>query len=563
MTPLAANLVALRDRYPAVAAVVEGLGGAPSRGEWSMARSGVPAVRRGGTWLTSAFDPVAEALKAVPPWDPGVDFAVVIGLGAGYLAEAVASRYPDLPLVVAEEDPAWLTEVLAHRDLSGLWSSGRVVPLLGPDARVIGEFFRPLACRTVELLSWRPLALLSPAWGGAVKAQVGESQAQARVNLATFGRFGDLWRRNLAKNEAHAPAVRPLTALTRWAEGVPAVVAAAGPGLADRLAWMKEHRDRFLLIAVDTAWSALCHHGLEPDVLLVLDGQYWNARHLDRPLPQKTLVVTEWIGPSRAFRLAPDRTYVAATSVPFLRARETARWGSLGALPSGGSVATAAWSLALHLGCPEVAFAGLDLGYPRGQTHVPGSQFEEAVHRQAHRLIPAETRGLGLRGWEGLVSRPSLDGGWVWSDPRMDLFRHWLSAAVARHPGVKAVNLGTRGSVVPGLEPAAVDYGHHWPRVALPPVPLSPPLRRGAGSLETPPFPHLAAVLSPASLADFNQALDRAWAVAREYWGTEVWDAWAGRAKTTWDRWPSARSRQAVEEVVSLALTWRRFLDLP
>lgn len=554
MSLFEANLAVLRLRHPEAARRLEGLAGQADQGYWSPTRSGAVTVRRQGALLASSFDPAAEAARAVPDWAEA-DFAVLPGIGAGYLAEAVAARYPDLPVVVAEEDPVWLAEVLNHRDVTGLLSHPPVVLLLGPDPGVLGQFLMPLACRTVEVLFWRPLERVCGPWRNRLAEQVVQAQAQARVNLATYRRFAPLWRRNLAKNEAQGSRLRPLSALAGWASGLPAVIAAAGPSLAERFSWMRQQRQRFLLIAVDTSWPALSAQGLEPDVLVILDGQYWNARHVDKPLPSRTLVVTEWIGPPRAFRLAPGKTYVAASSVPFLRARESALWGELGSLPSGGSVATAAWSLALLLGCREVAFAGLDLGYPRGLTHVPGSQFEEAIHRKARRLNPAETQGLGLRGNEGTTRQPALDGGELASDVRMDLFRRWISAAVAARPEVKAVNLGTRGSVIPGLLPAEPDYGSSWAEVRLGPPPAEPVLRRGGTGPTKGPFPALARVLGE---EDFAAAVEEAWAAARAHWGP-AWDAWAGRAKATWDRWPSQRSRRAVEEVVSLALDWQAF----
>lgn len=556
MNFLARNLDALGRSNPEAARLLGGLDLPGARGQWTVSRSGLPTVTLDGVRLASAFDPSAEALKAVPAWGEDVDFALLPGLGTGYLAEAVAARYPDLPLVLAEADPRWFREVLVHRDLTGLWLLPRVVVLLGPDPAVVGSFFSAVSCRVVETLSWRPLAERDPGWHRAVADQVAGAQARGRVNLATFGRFASLWNRNLKKNEAGAREVRPLAALDgRWS-GVPAVVAAAGPSLAEAFGWIEAHRDRVVLIAVDTAWPALAARNLVPDVLVVLDGQYWNARHVDREPPPSTLVVTEWIGPPRAFRLAPGRTYVAASSVPFLRTRESQRWGDLGTLASGGSVATAAWSLALHLGCPEVAFAGLDLGYPGGLTHVPGSQFEEALHRRSHRLSPAETGGLGLRGLEGLTWRPGLIGGPVRSDPRMDLFRDWLTASTSAHPEVRAVNLGTRGSLVPGLVPPPAGYGEDWPVVPPRVVESSPVLSCRLMTVSVPPFEVFRAL---ADEPDFPAAVDRAWAAGRLFWGEAIWDGWAGRAKRTWDRFPSVRSRRALVETARATVAWEVF----
>lgn len=546
---LGPNLTALNRLQPGVAALLASATGG-RRGEWRASRSGAPSVVRGGASLVSSFDPELEARRAVPDCS-GADFIVLPSLGAGYLVEAVVARYPDVPVVVAEGDPAWASEVFEHRDLSALWSLPFVTLLLGPDPSVVGDFLESWACASVVVVPWRPTAVQEAAWHQAVEDQVAGAQARARVNPVTSARFGDLWRRNLAKNEAWSRehGVRAVASLAGQGRGAPAVIAAAGPSLADSLDWLTDHRGQYLLLAVDTAWPALAARGLEPDVLLVLDGQYWNSRHVDRDPPRRTLVVTEMVGPPRAFRMAPERTLVTATSVPLLRRREEELWGDLGALASGGSVATAAWSLALLLGCVEVGFAGLDLGYPRGLSHVPGSQFEEAIHRRAHRLVPAETQGLGLRGLRGLVPRPALDGGLVLSDARMDLYRSWLEASVAVHPEVRTYNLGTRGSVVRGLQPGAPSW-RPGPAPTLTPGPSRFPGSR----VSLPPFDALIALAEGTSLDP------DAWQRARSHWG-DVWDRWAGRAWATWERFPSTQSRRAVQEMVELTLSWRPVWD--
>ena len=548
MNFLEENLRVLQKFHPEVAEKLSAVIRPPEQAVWVASRKGPLTVRRGGIFLASSFDPVTEATHAVPDWGSKVDFAILTGLGAGYLVEAVVARHPDLPVVVAESDPAWLLEVLSHRDLTALLAHRFLVFCLGPDPRELGRILDLFSCRTIEILSWRPLTNLEPGWHKALEDQVAQAQARAGVNPATYAKFGALWLRNLRKNEAFSREVRPLASLAGLWAGCPAVIAAAGPSLGQSFEWMKRHRKQFVLIAVDTAWSALSAHGFEPDVLVVLDGQYWNARHVDRTPPENTLVVTEWTGPPRAFRLAPGRTYVARSSIPFLRRREETLWGTLGALASGGSVATAAWSLALLLGCREVAFAGLDLGYPRGQTHVPGSQFEEATHRQARRFAPAETLGLGLRGFFGLFQRPSLDGGTILSDARMDLFRDWLSASVLSRPDIRAVNFSTIGSVVPGLLVPPLDYGSSWPSI-LPRAPQSiPALLRSDATPESPPFDALRTLSAQAACSQ-----------AQKFWGPEVWDRWSSRALATLDRFPSPRSRRALEEVITLALSWEPF----
>jgi len=187
-------------------------------------------------------------------------------------------------------------------------------------------------------------------------------------------------------------------------------------------------------------------------------------------------------------------------------------------------------------------------------THVAGSQFEEKIHRQSRRVEPAETLGLGLRGLEGLHPVQALDGGLVLSDHRMDLFRRWLSDAVAARPEVRAINLSTRGSVVAGLLLAPPNYGESWAPVELFLGGLD--FTPGKSRSGEPPFDQLRSAMAlsdrRAAAADFRVR-------AEAFWGPSTWQSWAGRAWQTWERWPSARSWRAVNEVMELTLQWERF----
>lgn len=478
---------------------------------WSQARSGEATAQREGRWLASRFDPALEARRslAAAPDEPGL--VVLGGLGLGYELEAAVQRWSDAPVVVVD-DPAWIYEVARHRDLGALWSHPRVT--LCRSDEELKAFLEAWEFPVITTLMWRPGEEADPARASHWRALVAEAQARNQVNFATGRRFFDLWRRNRDRNEASLGPARPLHFLEGVWSGRPVVVAAAGPSLAEDLDWMGRYRDRFVLVAVDTAWSSLGAHGFVPDVVVALDGQYWNVRHLDRPLPATTLLVTEAVGPPKAFRLAPDRTFVAASSVPLLRASEGGRWGELGALPSGGSVATAAYSLARLGGASLVVFAGLDLGYPRGQTHVPGSQFEEAIHRRSHRLGPSETLGLGLR--DRTLSTLVVDGEGrpLESDPKFGVFAHWLERSIAAHPELAVYRLNRRGRSLRGVEVLGPHVAEAWPKV------------------------------EPWSVPDRAQVIRRPVPAGLETLG---WESWAGRARRTWERWPSAATRAVLQ----------------
>lgn len=207
-------------------------------------------------------------------------------------------------------------------------------------------------------------------------------------------------------------------------------------------------------------------------------------------------------------------------------------------------MATTAWSLALLLGAAEVVFCGLDLGYPRGGSHVQGSQFEERKHRLARRLQPAETWSLGWLGEAGLTPRPAVNGGTIVSDPRMDLYRAWLALEVARHPEVRAWSLSSQGSRIPGLATPPAGFAEAWPLQQVPAWPLGP---RIAGLGADQPLGDQVP-----GLAGFPETVSTTWvdrwdAEGQQRWG-EGWEMLAGPALRSWRQFPSNRTKQSLSE---------------
>ena len=554
MDVLARNLEVLNARFPSLLTdLAADQAPWPEVPEFFTGRSGEVSARWRGLSLASAFDPRAEAAKSVPEVAADTEALVLGGLGLGYGLEAVLEKYPDLPLLVVEPASVWFLAVLAHRDLTKVLSAPFVSWQIGGLPTQVGTYLGRFAFRKVLYWPHRPTQTLFGTWFDGVEKALNDFQAMARVNLATLERFSHLWFRNLRKNEAQAQEcrVQPVSRLAGLAAGRRLVVAAAGPSLEANLAWLLQKRQEILLVAVDTSWKTLTGAGLLPDVLVIMDGQYWNARHVDPPVAAPTVVITEWISHPSTLCLAPGRTFVTASSVPLLRDRERQLWGDLGTVRSGGSVATTAWSLCLLLGAAEVFFCGLDLGYALGGGHVRGSQFEQRKHRLACRLNPAETLGLGWLGEPGLSWQPAVDGGQVRSDPRMDLYRSWLSLSFSENPATHVASLSRVGSLIPGLPflpaeeipGAAPGPASSWPTGPF----LVPQKLRFAVSRSNESFPETPSL---AWLQEWN-------AEGLRWWGEEAWSLLASPAVAGWNHFPSARSLRALRSAWELERKWK------
>jgi hypothetical protein len=230
-------------------------------------------------------------------------------------------------------------------------------------------------------------------------------------------------------------------------------LAAAGPSL-DRIGrLLPAIRRRCVIVAVDTSLRFLLARGIDPDFAVVVDPQYWNARHLDRAPAPKTCLVAESAVYPPVLRHPFKARFLCGSLFPLGQFIEE-RVDPKGKLGAGGSVATTAWDFARVLGAPSIWIAGLDLSFPELKTHFKGALFETRSHAESGRTLPAETWSVkALRDGQPFLAAAS-DGGRVLTDRRLSLYAAWFENRFAEFPQVRNYRLGSGSLRIAGLETA-------------------------------------------------------------------------------------------------------------
>jgi len=470
---LAANLASLAEVQPELADLLGGLAleAGQEAYETLPTPSGAPTARWRGRLVHSAYDPRGEARRLVEAaLPPGTDTAVILGSGLLYAAEEALATAGVGRVIVCEAEAPRLVASLAARDLRSLLADGRLSWMAGGEAGALLlalESAEGGGRRLAGLVGQKALEDLDPAWYGEVRAAFDRFAAKEAINENTLRRFGRLWVRNLARNAGPMASLPGIATLAERFAGLPALVLAAGPGLDLVLPRLAELRERLLLVVVDTALRSLLAAGTEPDFLVVVDPQYWNWRHVaDLAAPGAFLVSESAVWPP-VLRAPTRGTFLAASLFPLGRALDARRPGGgegRGLLGAGGSVATSAWDFARLLGASPLVMAGLDLGYPGGQTHARASLFEQRALTTATRLGPAATSQAGALFGAGSRRVASTEGSTVLSDQRMLLYAWWFESRLARKDAPPTSTLSPGGVAIPGLPLVALES-----LLALPP----------------------------------------------------------------------------------------------
>jgi len=170
--------------------------------------------------------------------------------------------------------------------------------------------------------------------------------------------------------------------------GRTAVILAGGPSLRGALPWVRENRERVLVIAVSRISRILQEEGIVPHMIVSVDPQkisFEVSREMllygdapEAPLfayshhasPQ---LVGQWAGKSVYYgQLLPWQSPLNVDNLSY----------------NGPTVSNSALSLALHMGCSSVVLAGVDLCFSaEGNTHAAGSN-ESKIGPDLSQLTP-------------------------------------------------------------------------------------------------------------------------------------------------------------------------------
>lgn len=336
-----------------------------------------------GAWVPMhpSGDPVGAAhalvrtlLTAGPP-----PLIVIVGLGAGFVLDALeAAGNESTKILAIEPVPALTRLLLMRRDCAAWLSSGRLTLLVGPDYQGIADAWRAFPSDAMPPTIITPLVDRHfPVEAARARTLLRELVAGVQANAAARRQFAGRYLTNTLANLPSIVSEGDAGALAGAFAGTPAFVVGAGPSLDLNLRALERLQHRAIVVAVDTALRPLVAAGIRPHLVIGVDPSELNARHLQH-LPDVSgvwLVAEGSLDPS-VFMPFVGRTFTFCVSDhepwPWLRESGLTR----GSLRAWGSVLTTAFDLACRMGCDPIVFAGADLAYSRGLQYCRNTTYE-------------------------------------------------------------------------------------------------------------------------------------------------------------------------------------------
>lgn len=161
-------------------------------------------------------------------------------------------------------------------------------------------------------------------------------------------------------------------------EKVPVIIVSAGPSLNKNMSDLKEAVGKSCIIATDTAMKPLLNAGIIPDLFMIVDGlkpaELFEHKDISKvPMVTMTAVSTEPMDLHKGKKFFYDSGSPYETEMVRMIDAMEERDVCLPGLPTGGSVATSAFSLGVYMGAKTIILVGQDLALTGNKVHVDGA----------------------------------------------------------------------------------------------------------------------------------------------------------------------------------------------
>ena len=205
------------------------------------------------------------------------------------------------------------------------------------------------------------------------------SELVQRVSITknTYSTRGRSWVRDVLHNVELLTESTPFQALGGRYKDVPAFIVGAGPSLNKNIELLGEAAKKGIVFAANSAALAMASKGLEPQVVACIESIDVSSKINSLPFADRVV---------RAFSLSAAPETLRAGKGPLLPiyegipqySRPLEDLTGYGGVAVCGSVSTAAFSLAHHLGCSPIVLVGQDMAYTGGKAYAGGTGYEDS-----------------------------------------------------------------------------------------------------------------------------------------------------------------------------------------
>lgn len=451
------NMQSLQNKYPGWAMVLKGTKRKKRNfdvfAEQSLTGETILKVKQDEKvrYLNGKYDPSAVVENWLQKQGKIEEYTpvVIIGISNGVHIKRIMESIPKTAnILIYEPSLELFRRAMEEVDLSFLfeWDIPVAVVVEGLNEHEIDYYFR-------LLISYDNMAALrcymSGNYDDLFREEVEEFLKRLRkhvrdieVGWNTVVRYTDINAKNIFYNLPYLYEgynIRDLKGILP--DDVPTIVVSAGPSLNKNMMDLKKAVGKACIIATDTAMKPLLNAGIVPNMFVIVDGLKPATLFEHKDISKSAMVTMTAVSvdpmklhKGKKFFYHSDSYFEDQILKDLGKKEDCDR--TLYNLPTGGSVATSAFSLGVYMGSKTIILIGQDLAMTGNRTHADGT-FKEKMDE-----IDAES--------EEYFEIESIDGGKVLTRADFKLYLDWFEARIKDWKHITVIDATEGGAKIHG-----------------------------------------------------------------------------------------------------------------
>lgn len=348
----------------------------------------------------------------------------VLGLGLGYLPEALLSMDSSSHFVVYESDLNIIKLMCDCRDCRILLESKRIELIYDRDYRLFLSHLREghTVFHEPSLHNIKNRDLYSKLYDCFMTVQSAINQRRRMQENFTCNL--------LHKDES-------VEVLKKEMEGKEVYLVAGGPSLDKTLESLKKIPQNAKIVCVGTSVKKLKAAGIFPDYMIVTDPMPWMTGQIEN-----SEEIPLWYL-STAFYEVRNRVKQGYLILQegYAPAEEEAYKNGWHLYCTGGSVTTTALDILLSMKCAKIICMGMDMAYTGNKSHATGT---------------AMVRNIGEAYNKNLISVKGVKGDILYAPRNLTLYHKWIENRIRKEEKVLLINVSD-GAYISGMDNIAAD----------------------------------------------------------------------------------------------------------
>ena len=363
-------------------------------------KDGIITVSKNSRYIHSKYNINNECRKALENINKNKNLLILYGYGLGYILKYLLENINDyfnentiktLKIIAVIED-----EVLFKYSYYNIYNTdSKNIFFIHKDDSInyINQLIDYKSINGINLVLLPSLTKEEKDNGNLFYTQILNIMEKEISNIFTNMYFENIWTKNIIFNSEYIKSSSDISIFKDVFKGLKALLICPGPTLKHSINIIKEKRNDFFIICVDTSYSVLCKHSIVPDFIVTVDGGFFNSLDFVYEKSSFPYLVMDM----SCNKIIPKNIYNKTNFIRFTSIDNLGiiqyiqKFTKLSHLTTSNTVATTMIDFAYYTGLDEVLLIGFDNSYPFYERHIKHALSYEYMVNKTNKLKTYES----------------------------------------------------------------------------------------------------------------------------------------------------------------------------